>query len=279
MFCKKCGAELSDGICPRCTQDESNSADDSEKKIKKLFLSQHERVIAVLGKKYSEQYLKTEKCSHGFAVVSDEKIYCFGKSYNIRKNIFGKKSPRKTEQSKTIDIKDVTSIGDSVFHYRFWQIESIVCLALIIFAIICILNGIQTDGQQTSEVEQFITNSFAAIGVIATPLLFIGMLFRLILCAISKIKMITIKYSGGEIAFDIADFTAEEIDNFRKKLQLTIDKAVAEKHNAEQAVLLMAHQSTPHNGRADELVKMADLLSKGLISQEEFNKIKKELIL
>ena len=278
MLCKKCGTELIDGVCPRCTQDESNSEDDSERKIKKLLLSQHERVIAVLGKKYSEQYLTTEKCTHGFAVVSDEKIYCFGKSYNIRNNIFGKRSPRKVEQSKTIDIKDVTSMGESVFHYRFWQIESIVGFALIIIAIICILNGIQTNGQQTSEVEQFITNSFAATSVIATQLLLIGMLFRLVLCAISKIKMITVQYNGGEIAFDIADFAAEEIDDFRKKLQSVIDKAVEERHKAEQAVSPMAHQSTSHNSRADELVKMADLLSKGLISQEEFDKMKKELI-
>lgn len=278
MFCKKCGTELIDGVCPRCTQDESNSEDDSERKIKKLLLSQHERVIAVLGKKYSEQYLKTEKCSHGFAVVSDEKIYCFGKSYNIHNNIFGKRSPRKTEQSKTIDIKDVTSIGDSVFHYRFWQIESIVCLALIIFAIICVLNGMQTGGQQKSEVEWFITDICAATSVMVIPLLLIGMLLRLILCAISKIKMITVQYNGGEIAFDIADFEVEEIDDFRKKLQSVIDKAVEERHKAEQAVSPMARQSTPHNGKADELVKMADLLSKGLISQEEFDKMKKELI-
>ncbi len=278
MFCKKCGTELIDGVCPRCTQDESNSEDDSERKIKKLLLSQHERVIAVLGKKYSEQYLKTEKCSHGFAVVSDEKIYCFGKSYNIRNNIFGKRSPRKTEQSKTIDIKDVTSIGDSVFHYRFWQIESIVCLALIIFAIICVLNGMQTGGQQKSEVEWFITDICAATSVMVIPLLLIGMLLRLILCAISKIKMITVQYNGGEIAFDIADFEVEEIDDFRKKLQSVIDKAVEERHKVEQAVSPMARQSTPHNGKADELVKMADLLSKGLISQEEFDKMKKELI-
>ena len=278
MFCKKCGTELIDGVCPRCTQDESNSEDDSERKIKKLLLSQHERVIAVLGKKYSEQYLKTEKCSHGFAVVSDEKIYCFGKSYNIRNNIFGKRSPRKTEQSKTIDIKDVTSIGDSVFHYRFWQIESIVCLALIIFAIICVLDGMQTGGQQKSEVEWFITDICAATSVMVIPLLLIGMLLRLILCAISKIKMITVQYNGGEIAFDIADFEVEEIDDFRKKLQSVIDKAVEERHKVEQAVSPMARQSTPHNGKADELVKMADLLSKGLISQEEFDKMKKELI-
>lgn len=278
MISWKCGTELIDGVCPGCTQGESNSADDSERKIKNLFLSQHERVIAVLGKKYLEQYLKTGKCSYGFVIVSDEKIYSFGKSYNICNNIFGKRSPWKTEQSKIIDIKDVTNIGESVFHYRFWQIESIVCLALIIIAIICISNGMQIDGQQNSEMEWFITNSCASIGVVATPLLLIGMLLRLILCAISKIKMTTIQYNGGEIAFDMADFAAEEIDDFRKKLQLAIDKVVERKHNVGQAVSSMASQSTPHNGKADELVKMADLLSKGLISQEEFDKMKKELI-
>lgn len=277
MFCKKCGTKLIDGVCPSCTQGESVSVDDKEEKIKKLLLSQQERVIAVLGKKYLDQYLKTEKCSHGFAIVSDEKIHFFGKRYNICNNIFGKRSPRKAEQSKTIDIKDISSIGENVFHYRFWQSESIVCLALIIIAIICIMNGTQTGGQQKSEME-FITYSCVTISSMVIPLLLIGMVLRLILCALSKIKMITLQYNGGEIAFDMADFAAEEIDDFRKKLQQAIDKTVEKNRNIEQTVSTMTLQAIPHNGKADELMKLADLLSKGLISQEEFEKMKKELI-
>ena len=95
--------------------------------------------------------------------------------------------------------------------------------------------------------------------------------------------MLTVQYSGGEIAFDMADFTAEEIAFFQRKLRLAKDKATENNHNIEESTIKEAVssviQSTSYSSKADELVKLADLLAKGVISQEEFEKMKRELIL
>lgn len=93
----------------------------------------------------------------------------------------------------------------------------------------------------------------------------------------SKIRILAVQYNGSEMGFDMAYFTPEEIDDFQRNLRIAKDKAIENNRNAGQAVSPMP-QVTPHTGRADELVKMADLLSKGLISQEESDKMKRELI-
>ena len=94
--------------------------------------------------------------------------------------------------------------------------------------------------------------------------------------------MLTVQYNGGEIAFNMADFSEEEIASFQRQLRLAKDKVTENNSNIEKSTIKEAVssviQSTPHSSKADELVKLADLLSKGVISQEEFEKMKKELI-
>lgn len=109
------------------------------------------------------------------------------------------------------------------------------------------------------------------------PVLLFFMIIYIIIYIVSKIRVLAVQYNGSEMGFDMAYFTTEEIDDFQRNLRIAKDKVIESNRNTEQTVSPMM-QGTPHNGKADELVKMADLLSKGLISQEEFDKMKKELI-
>ena len=274
MFCEKCGIELIDGICPNCVQHGSKNANDYERKIKKFFMSQNERMVAVLGKDYSEEYLKKGKCLGGFAVVSDKRLYSFGRSYDICNNVFGQKEPRENKQSKTIDLKDVTGTGDSIYRQSRWLVMSIVHLVLMIIGIItCTVIW----GQQNENLAWLFL-----LALLVTPVLFIFMLIYLIVHITTKFHMLTVQYNGGEIAFNMADFSEEEIASFQRQLRLAKDKVTENNSNIEKSTIKEAVssviQSTPHSSKADELVKLADLLSKGVISQEEFEKMKKELI-
>lgn len=99
----------------------------------------------------------------------------------------------------------------------------------------------------------------------------------------SKVSMITIQYAGGEIGFDKKWFTQQEIDLFEKQIRLAKDKAVEASDNAvanklQEAVSNLTQSATSQSSKADELSKLADLLAKGAITQEEFDKMKKELI-
>lgn len=275
MLCGKCGTELIDGICPKCAQNGSKNSDDYERKIKKFFMSQNEKMVAVLGKGYSEEYLKKGKCLGGFAVVSDKRLYSFGRSYEICSNVFGRKAPRENKQSKTIDLKDVTRTGDGIYRQSRWIVMGIIHLILMIIGLItCIIIG----GQQNEDLAWLFVFSLLMI-----PVLFIFMIIYFIVNLTTKFHMLTVQYSGGEIAFDMADFTAEEIALFQRKLRFAKDKATENNHNIEESTIKDAVssviQSTSYGSKADELVKLADLLAKGVISQEEFEKMKRELIL
>lgn len=99
----------------------------------------------------------------------------------------------------------------------------------------------------------------------------------------SKVSMITIQYAGGEIGFDKKWFTQQEIDLFEKQIRVAKDRAIEASDNAvanklQEAVSTLTQSATSSSSKADELSKLADLLAKGAISQEEFDKMKKELI-
>ena len=273
MLCKKCGTELIDGVCPRCTQDESNSEDDYERKISQLFMSQNERLVAVLGKDYYEKYLEKGKCPEAFAIISDKRLYSFGRSYDIGTNLFGKKTVREKKQSKTIDLKDITGTWEGSYRPICWLMVGIIHLILIII-IAGIIAGMILAVEQGALTEAAYTVIIMS-GFI--PVLLFFMIIYIIIYIVSKIRVLAVQYNGSEMGFDMAYFTTEEIDDFQRNLRIAKDKVIESNRNTEQTVSPMM-QGTPHNGKADELVKMADLLSKGLISQEEFDKMKKELI-
>ena len=273
MLCEKCATELIDGICPKCAQNGKNSVD-YEGKIKNFFMSQNEKMVAVLGKDYSEEYLKKGKSLGGFAVVSNKRLYSLGRSYEICTNVFGLKAPQENKQSKTIDLKDVTGTGDGIYRQSRWMVLGVIHLILMIIGLItCAIIW----EQQNENFEGLFVFSSLMI-----PVLFIFMVIYFIFHLTTKFHMLTVQYNGGEIAFDITDFTAEEIAFFQKKLRLAKDKATEDNRNIEESTIKNAVssviQSSQHNGKADELMKLADLLSNGLISQEEFEKMKKELI-
>ena len=101
----------------------------------------------------------------------------------------------------------------------------------------------------------------------------------------SKVSMITIQYAGGEIGFDKKWFTTQEIDLFQKQLRMAKDKAIEESElnisrNMEQAISKLSAQpaETPSINKLDELTKLGNLLEKGIITQEEFENMKKDLM-
>lgn len=101
----------------------------------------------------------------------------------------------------------------------------------------------------------------------------------------SKLSLITIQFAGGEIAFDIRWFSQQEIADFQRQLRLAKDKAVEEADNAvankfTQAMngMQLTQNQSPQMNIADELTKYANLLQQGMITQEEYETVKRRLL-
>lgn len=94
----------------------------------------------------------------------------------------------------------------------------------------------------------------------------------------SKYTLFYIQHAGGAIGLDKDWYTDDEIEQFQKLLYLAKDKALEKNNKAISTSLEAAVPSVNQISIADEILKLNDLKEKGIISQEEFEKAKKELI-
>ena len=131
MYCKKCGTELIENVCPICSQME-NASGKEEKIAKEFFVSPNERLIAVLGNSYMERVINNGNLENGFAVVSDKRAYFQGTSYAITYSNNGKRRIVKTKQSRTVDLKDITGTGFDNHTDIGWLIAGFICLIPVI---------------------------------------------------------------------------------------------------------------------------------------------------
>ncbi len=280
MYCEKCGTELINGICPKCTQSETQSVSKAESKFRKFFMSPNEKLVAVLGNSYVENFFQNGSISKGFSVVSDKRAYFQGNSYYISYNDKGRKIVVKNSQSRTVDLQDVTGTGTGTDNYAQvgWKILCIIIpvvflLVAMVLMFFYILFANPSSGSSSGG------NTAFWFGI-----LIIAEIYCFFMYQRSKTSLITIQYAGGEIGFDKKWFTDQEIQLFQKQIRLAKDKAIEASDNAvanrlQEAVSAMAQSTiSQNNSVADELSKLADLLSTGVITQEEFDKMKRELI-
>lgn len=240
-FCMNCGTELIDGVCPKCIQ-EANPINRSEEKFKNFFMSPNEKLVAVLGNSYLENFFHSGNVKRGFAVASDKRVYFQGKKYYLGED----GEIEENYNSRVVDLRDVTGTGFDSFVDNGWLYLGIGNAVLSILLLIVII-GIP-------------------LGIFA-----IYCFYRYYK---SKHSFIIIQYAGGEIGYELKWFGNQEIELFQKQLRLAKDKSI-EKENSLRS---NEGSNIAKISVADELSKLADLLSKGVITQEEFEKMKRGLI-
>ena len=113
------------------------------------------------------------------------------------------------------------------------------------------------------------------------PITFSISCFLIFLNYLRKRKtLFQIQYAGGSIAFDVSYYAKAEIDDFQKQLRRIKDLAA---ESAEKiTVAAPSHQAVVQNSSPtsvpDDLRKYAELLKDGLISQEEYDAVKKKTL-
>ncbi len=212
--------------------------------LSQFFVNKNERLISTLGNSYIQNFISTGILSKGFSFITDKRVYFQGKSYNVFYNNNGNPKIVKNSRSQIVDLKDVT--GTEIKHYN--------PIHYLIIAIVFFIGLIFT----LSFGRNFYIFGYYIIPII---LAYVFLYFK------NKISLISIQYAGGEIAFDIRWFSQNEIDNFQKQLRLAKDNVVDNPVNNNYNV-----------SSADELIKYGQLLQKGLISPEEYQNIKSNLL-
>lgn len=86
-----------------------------------------------------------------------------------------------------------------------------------------------------------------------------------------------IEYAGGCIAFNVSFYAKAEIDDFQKQLRRAKD--MAEENASVKAITVeTSGESLTQNNAADDLRKYAELVKDGLITQDEYDAMKKKIL-
>jgi len=121
---------------------------------------------------------------------------------------------------------------------------------------------------------------FLLLITIAAPVFIGSLIINIIHFLFHRLNVFEIQYAGGKIAFDSNWYDKSEVDDFQRQLLLAKDSAISNSEPLGQIAQLFQKttSSASSSSTADELKKFADLLSQGIISQEEFEQAKADLL-
>lgn len=94
---------------------------------------------------------------------------------------------------------------------------------------------------------------------------------------IKRKTLFRIEYAGGCIAFDVSFYAKAEIDDFQKQLRRAKDMAV-ESTAISDSALEMGEDVSTQTKTVDDLRKYNELLKDGIITQEEYDAVKKNIL-
>lgn len=237
-----------------------------------FFISKDEKYISSLGNGYIMNYLANKTMSKGYAFITDKRVYFKGSCLNGTGKVL-----KKTNEERTVDVKNIT--GSGFTYHRYWGIIIAGILSCLIFegafpaAIYYIMNDLYYSLTPGYSHEM---NGTLILAAMFLPCLFISSILVLKKYLFKRKTLFRIEYAGGCIAFNVSYYAKAEIDDFQKQLRRAKD--LAEESASKVTVTESPMQPSTQNNVPDDLRKYADLLKEGLISQEEYDAMKKKIL-
>lgn len=230
----------------------------SNKKYEKFFIEPTEKLVAVLGSNYIENYLMRDITAKGFAIVSDKRVYYKGKHYEKGKNNILKFT--NTINDQVVDLKDITGTEYEMTKNSWMDILSNIFLFVFVISLVLAVGEL------------------GIIPIIVFLLSFINFIGFWVAYKMTEKNTFWILYSNGAIGVNSAWYSKTEIEQFQKQLRLAKDYF---DENKTQTMIIKTEKQTTSktvSSIADELTKLGKLLKDGLISKEEYDRLKTDLL-
>lgn len=281
IYCEKCGAKLIDGVCPQCINEINTIGKQKGDKFEKFFLSPNEKMVSILGNSFLQTFLSNGETRNGFAVVSNKRVYFRGTSYNVVEGRKGKRKLIRTHQSRTVDLRDITGVGFDSYSNIIWMILFVLSLCSLIFLPLIFYSAARSMVPY-GYFYGYSSDNFTIKMVRLISIIFAAICF--FMYKKSQRTYVIIQYAGGAIGFDKNWYSDDEIEQFQKLVHMAKDKVISDSDKAVATALettmvsMVKSDPVKKNSVADEISKLNDLLTKGIISQDEFEKAKKELL-
>ena len=238
-----------------------------------FFVEDYETPLAELGQGFIQNYISSGDLSKAFAVVSERRVYFKGELYRKVKGRW-----KKGMEEKTVDLKDITGTGYESLR-QLWLLILAICSPLYVIAIQWADGSIAYGLRNNCLAEQMLHPVW-----IIMFLIFVGIF--LFLYFTKRKTIFRIEFAGGEIACPVSWYSKETVDKF----QMDLRKAMANVKDKEPTVtvevtpqVVQSVSSTSQTvagqakDKADALREYAKLKEEGVITEEEFQKMKLEL--
>lgn len=247
-----------------------------DREIEKLsasFVSKDEKYIASLGNGYIMNYLTNKSVEKGFAFITDKRVYFKGSCLSGTG-----KSLVKTNEERTVDIKNITGSG-FIYQRRLGiligtLVPIIAAMAGSLYFLFKILFWLPNFLTGVNSIWSIFEYLFSLVAIVALAIPFCIVFKNYLL---NRKTLFRIEYAGGCIAFDVTFYAKTEIDDFQKQLRRTKDIA-DENVSIKLLTPQVPTESQTQNSNADDLRKYAELLKDGLITQEEYDAMKKKVL-
>ena len=257
MKCQKCGNEIVGIFCEKCNEPVTEEGAKLQQKVKASFVDENEKLISILGTNTAKTFFSTGLLGNGFATLSNKRMYFKGQCY-FRS---GKHFIKKTEE-RIVDLKDITGTG---FVHKQSIVVTFLYFIVTLFGISFVVPGIFwliyiISKKTWAHTAAHIINPFS------------GLLY--LMYKSLNYNLFEVAYASGSIAFDLAWITREDCENFQRALQKLKD---------EYSTGAVNKQSNPTLENSDigipaQIKQYKDLLDSGVITQEEFEAKKKQLL-
>ena len=248
--------------------------DDFYSKLRKFVSNEQEKIYAVLGIKNATNLLTKGIQEDGFCILTDKAAYFIGKVYQ-KKWIF---AFRTNVQHRIIasEMKGINVGTLSRFRMLLFAILSILLEILNFRFFIYIYLYLDRDGSDVSGI--FIVMFLLTV---ASILIGFSLIIYFVLHAFFlKRTNICIEFTSLTVAFPASELGKQEIKDFYKavsevqELYVNIVNPVPVEHTVNE----VRQRSNVYTNKVTSLSELSKLYENGMITQEEFEQLKKEVI-
>lgn len=247
MKCGNCQSIYEGVFCPKCGTkniDEKQAVNFS--KFNSILASNNEKIQAILGSGVGHTFLATGELKKGFAILSDKRIYFKGKCFIKKGSIY-----LIQREERVVDVKDVTGTG-FVYNNPIWMF--VLGIVLSVLSVLFVMLG-----------GMGIVPPVLGALILLLPVGLI-MLFMYNEC---KTTIFQISFAGGTIGFNTFYIPKHEVELFQKRIREIKD-------SIEEGKIVVSEKT--QNSIPEELKKYKELLDNGIITQEDFDAKKKQLL-
>lgn len=253
-------------------QDDSNwniDYDNLKSALRRFVSNRNEEVVAVLGKVNAQTLLNSNINNVGFCILSDKAFYFVGKVWQ-KKGIFSFKS----NIQHRIPITEMKGIKVGTLH-RFGMLLLGITSMFVLIGEIRAVAWLETHGDMLNKIYRHLESLwFAAeiVGIVAIPIALVMTVYYIAQALLVKRTTVCIEMNGFTVNFLVSELGKQEIKDFYRDLSIMQNDRISATQNVNVS------QVSVNVDKVGKLTELSHLYEQGLLQQEEFERLKKEII-